>query len=136
VEDEIFHVMTSHIVVPSPPRDILHVDDLSTIWRHFPFDMMMLMHHIVGSASLINMFRVGAHDPTTSISLAEQSTSSTPPHGPPPPSSPPHDLATTYMILFLPLHMFLNLHPHMILLLLLILLHMRHHIVLILPLLL
>jgi hypothetical protein len=31
--------------------------------------MMMLMHHIVGFVNLIDMLRVGAHDPTTSSSL-------------------------------------------------------------------
>jgi hypothetical protein len=96
VVDELCHVMTSHRVVPAPPRDILWVEDLSTTWRHFPRDMMMLMHHIVGVINLIDMLRGGAHDPTTSSSSTEPSTSSTPPHGPPPPpDSPPHESAAT-----------------------------------------
>jgi hypothetical protein len=85
--------MTSHRVLPTPVRDILWVEDLSTIWRHFHWDMMMLMHHIFGSINLIETLRGVSHDPTTSSSLTELSTSSTPPHGPPPPpNSPPRDL--------------------------------------------
>jgi hypothetical protein len=58
VVDELCHVMTSHRVVPVPPRDILRVEDLSTTWRHFPHDMTMLMHHIVGVINLIDTLRV------------------------------------------------------------------------------
>jgi len=77
-------------VVHEPHRDILWVEELSTIWRCFPRDMRMLMHHIVSVINLIDMLRGGSHDPTTSSSSVEPSTSSTPPHSPPyPPSNSP-----------------------------------------------
>jgi hypothetical protein len=76
VADELCHVMTSQREVPTPIRDILHVEHISTTWRCFPRDMMMLMCHIVGSINLIDMLRGGAHDPTTSSSSTEPSTSS------------------------------------------------------------
>jgi hypothetical protein len=69
--------------------ETLRVEDLSTIWRHFPRDMIMLMHHIFDVFNLIVTLRVFFHDPSTYSS----STSSTPPYGPPPPppDSPPHE---------------------------------------------
>jgi hypothetical protein len=66
VIDDICHVLTSHRVVPTPIRDILQVEHLSTTWTCFPCDMMMLMCHIVGSLNLIEILIGGSHDPTTS----------------------------------------------------------------------
>jgi hypothetical protein len=96
VGDELCRVMTRHIVVLVPPRDILRIEEISTTWRCLPHDMMMLMCHIFGAFNLIDMLRDGAHDHTTSSSSIEPSTSSTPPHDPSsPPDSPPHGLTAS-----------------------------------------
>jgi hypothetical protein len=71
-------IITSHKVVPTPVRDILWAQDLSTIWRSLPRDMTLLMCHIFEATNLIETFMGVSHDPTPSSSLIEPSTSSNP----------------------------------------------------------
>jgi hypothetical protein len=61
-------VMISHRVVLALVREILQVPDLCMIWMTLPYDMTMLMPHIVG-----------AHESAPSINLPASSFPSPPP---------------------------------------------------------